>query len=429
MHLDVEIQPQFSIGHVHVVLPSSMVDEFYHQALQAQRHFPRPQGLHQQEAPLEYINQHYKIQILEHLKEFLLKYCVVSFLYHELRNQKVVCIGDPRLKKISINTGQDAYFTFEFTPILNSMTIRDWKYLPYHAPERKKYKDIDKQAEIFVEEERSLEKQYSVQDTVQIGDWIAFDLQLLDHNEKHVAKIPQQSFWLRISDEEASIPFQEMFVGRKKNDSFISTDECLQEYFSNCFDTEYKFLITLTDILPDKFFSIEDFKEHFKLKSNKKVQQKIIEVYSSRNDISLRRLMVEEAVGLVIKNYPCTIPHAAILRQQKALHDLLQMNPDYMVYKNEPDFLKKITMLAEKQITEVVFIDRFAYQENIRATHSDIKHYLNLTKRPRTKEFIYFLHHSIRSTDRDLPLSAEVLRQSCEREKTLNYILNNLNPL
>ena len=47
--------------------------------------------------------------------------------------------------------------------------------------------------------------------------------------------------------------------------------------------------------------------------------------------------------------------------------------------------------LAEKQAREEIIIDQIAYQEHIVANHQDIKTYLNLIKRARTKEFIYFM--------------------------------------
>ena len=47
-------------------------------------------------------------------------------------------------------------------------------------------------------------------------------------------------------------------------------------------------------------------------------------------------------------------------------------------------------MLAEKQLKEAIMIETIAYQENIQVTDEDIVGMLNLYKRPRTKQFIYF---------------------------------------
>ena len=46
--------------------------------------------------------------------------------------------------------------------------------------------------------------------------------------------------------------------------------------------------------------------------------------------------------------------------------------------------------LAERQCCEEIIVDHVAAHENIEIASADVCHYLNLYKRPRTKEFIYF---------------------------------------
>jgi len=103
--------------------------------------------------------------------------------------------------------------------------------------------------------------------------------------------------------------------------------------------------------------------------------------------------------------------------------DLIQENPDYQVYKMQEDFMEKIKMLAVKQIKESIFALQLALHEELTVTHEDIKTYLNLTKRQRTREFIHFQLPSTKSQGQEFPLSQSVIVQYCLREKALNYAI------
>ncbi len=220
--------------------------------------------------------------------------------------------------------------------------------------------------------------------------------------------------------------FQDLFLDKKVGDKFYSNAQCLHDYFNNEIDPLYNFGIEIKDILFSDFFSMDELKEHFKIKTNKKAHQKIIEVFSFKNDLSLRRSIIEEAFNLMLTKFPVRPPEATVIRQQeKILHDL-KNNPDYSVYKLQKDFLDKVYKLARKQVREAVLIDFLTYKENIEITHQDIVNYLNFTKRPRTKEFLFFRHPIIQANDQELPLSSEVLKKYCLREKMLNYMIEEL---
>ena len=69
--------------------------------------------------------------------------------------------------------------------------------------------------------------------------------------------------------------------------------------------------------MPHAYFCIDHFKNHFKIKNNKEMYQKLIEVFSYRNDLSQRRTMVEESLKLLFSKHRFEIPNHLILRQQK----------------------------------------------------------------------------------------------------------------
>ena len=101
-------------------------------------------------------------------------------------------------------------------------------------------------------------------------------------------------------------------------------------------------------------------------------------------------------------------------------------NPDYHVYRAEKNFQDHVRNLAEKLVKEMIFIDKLAYHENITISDDDIKGYLNLTNRPRMKEFIYFDLPSFKIQGQEVPIPAEELKRICLREKAINYVIYHL---
>jgi FKBP-type peptidyl-prolyl cis-trans isomerase (trigger factor) len=177
------------------------------------------------------------------------------------------------------------------------------------------------------------------------------------------------------------------------------------------------------DVLPNSFVSLELLKKHFRIKTNKDMSRKLIEVFSYRNDLSQRRTMVETALKLLISKHPIEIPNHIALREQSNVLDVVQENPDYNVYRVQKDFNHRIRQLAEKQAREKILIDLLAYHESITVSNQDVKCYLNLLTRPRTKEFIYFKYEEQTLDGQEMPIPANVLKQTCLREKTVNYVI------
>ena len=154
--------------------------------------------------------------------------------------------------------------------------------------------------------------------------------------------------------------------------------------------------------------------------------QRLVEVFSFRNDLSQRQLMIEESLKLLLTRHHFDVPKYLVLRQEKQVLDAVRDNPDYQVYRTQPDFRDYVWQLAEKQIKETILLDQLSHKENVHVKHDDIKQYLNLTNRARMKDFIYFEHPETKIAGREMPISSELLKQSCLREKTLNYIIHHL---
>lgn len=407
-----------------VSVPQSIVLTLYQEAAFLQKDHIQTHGFSKGQIPIEYITKNFQSNLADHIKEFLFKYCVVDFLFHEIFTRKLLVVGEPRLNAMHLDLTNGAQFTFELS-LFPSLQVQEWKYLPFKAPKRKNYKDLDRQVDGFIEEEKEFSKATNI-NALSIGDWVGFTITLLDSQKKPLLAHHAPSVWLRIGDEDADDSLQELFVGHAIGDSFITTNKSLQEYFSNLIDTTYSFLVTVQDILKSSHFCLDQFKHYFRLKTNKELYLRLIEVFSYRNDISLRRSIAEESLKILLAKHRFTIPNYLVLRQQKIVLDKIKNNPDYHVYRVQKDFQDRVRQLAEKQIRETIFLDQLAYDENLNTSNLDIKGYLNLSNRQRMKDFLYFDMPATKISGQEVPLPAQELKRFCLREKALNHIIYHL---
>ena len=149
-------------------------------------------------------------------------------------------------------------------------------------------------------------------------------------------------------------------------------------------------------------------------------------LFSFRNDISLRKSIIEELFYSLLNAYRFEIAPHAITRRKEFLLFLMQQSPDNAVYTKQKQFATQITLLAETKLKEEALIDAIAQQEEISVTPSDISHYLSLASNERLKEFLYFspLNEELLSSEQ--PCGEYILTQSVLREKTLNSIIEKL---
>jgi FKBP-type peptidyl-prolyl cis-trans isomerase (trigger factor) len=132
------------------------------------------------------------------------------------------------------------------------------------------------------------------------------------------------------------------------------------------------------------------------------------------------------ALNTIIKRNNILVPPSAVQAQKETIIHELQQKPDYTLYKMKPDFDDHITTLAKKQLYEIVAADYIAYTENIVINHVDIKAYVNLMQRTRTKEFLYFAPPATQIEGQEYPITVENLKKACIREKALNHIIHHL---
>ena len=407
-----------------VTVPSEVVKTVYQEALVAQQNNSQPYGLHQKVPPLNYIEHIYHSHLTEQVNEFLFKFFVINVLYNELRNKKIIIAGDPRLVDIDIDENNNTAFHFIATTF-NVIDTLEWKYFPFKAARRKRYKDLDRQVELFLEEEEYNKVTHETKKSIRVDDWINFDITLANSNNEPLLAY-HENLWLKLCNEEADIVYQELFLGKNIGDVIFTNNEGLRDYFNEETGSNFNFCVTIKDIVPNSFVCLDQLKKQFRIKTNKELHQKLIEVFSFRNDISQRKTMIEDACKLMISKHAFQAPHFLVLRQQEELLSTVQNNPDYLVYKTQKDFQRNIEQLAERQVKETILMDHIAYTERLEISLEDVKNYLNLTKRQRTREFIHFRLPETKVRGQEMPIITHELMNNCLREKTLNYIIHHL---
>lgn len=408
-----------------IIISKDLVASFFEETAKKLQSSVQAYGFHHGSVPIEYISAQYRVNIIEHLKEFFFKFGIINFLFQEIRARKILVAGEPRLVDIVLDQDNNARFVFELT-LFSPIELLEWRFFPFKSPNRKNYKDLDRQVEAFIQEEKTCLDAYLPDASINIGDWVNFDILVIGHNNEPLHRNFVQNFWLKLGDEEIDGHLRALFVGRRKGEQFVANNKGLQDYFSDQLRASYDFLITVVDVIPYSYFCFDQFKDHFKIKTNKDMHKKLIEVFSYRNDISQRLTMVEDAFKLLMAKHRFYPPQHLVLRQQKIILGAIQKNPDYNVYRKQKDFNFWIQQLAEKQAKETLLIDQLIYNENIVVDHTDIVGYLNLDKRPRMREFIYFNVPDSKRDGQEMPWPTYELSRICAREKAINHVIYHL---
>jgi hypothetical protein len=406
---------------IHVV--PELVKLLFGQAALAQQKLLRPAGFDTKEVPLDFIEQQHYFSLMIHVKEFLLKFCVLNYLFKTMRVEKLMVAGEPTLDSITIADDYTGAFNF-ITSLITPPAIQEWRYLPFRAPKRKNYKDLDRQVEHFMCEELATAQQHTPE--IKESDWVC--ISLTRTNEQGISLLNNFTnyFWMQISDEKVDNPLRDLLVGMKTGDTIITQNQGLQDYFSEQLSTNYFYQLTIITTIPHSHVCFEQIKANFKLKTKKDLLKKLIEVFSYRNDISQRRAMVEECLDLLLAKHPISVPETVVSSFQASLLTAMHDSPDYNVYRTQKEFYTLMHNLSQKLARETVFLDALAYHEKIALERTDIENYLNCIKRPRTKEFIYsrtiMPHHEGQST----LIPEEELMRTVLREKTINHVLYHL---
>ncbi|MCK4499470.1 hypothetical protein KAU11_03185 [Candidatus Babeliales bacterium] len=408
-----------------IIVPANVIQKIRKHLMALYSVHSKTLGLEHKNLPNEYIAVRYNDSIQKHTNNFSLKFLVLDFLEHELNERKISVAHRPRLEKILRQKNGSIEFRFRVSTI-TELKSDGWKKLSFTPPRRKLYKDLDRQAKTFLEQEAAKKLAPPENWTVQGEDWIGFDIILLGKTQKPIIKNHQNGLWMRISTKYLLCPFQNLFLDKKVGDSFLISNFPVEGFPEDAISSKGNFLATITSIVKGGYFSEPLFRSTFRLTTEKEVHEKLIEIFSFRNDISQRRSIIEEVFRLLFSKFRFEIPRHLILRRQETLLHSVRKLPDYHVYKSDSRFVKQLELLAEKQLKEEILIDRIAHDENIQLVSHDICEYLNLFSHERLQEFVYFRPDHDHLNKTTSPLRKGLLAKTARREKVLNHVIHAL---
>lgn len=408
-----------------IILDPLTVKSIYYQTLKMfQRKTVLP-GFKKECTPIEYLKKNFKGSIESNLKNYLFKHYVIDYLVDNMHKEKITIVNYPRLKEIKKTPKQEMVFSFEIS-VAPPIKLKEWKFFIFRAPKRKKYKDLDKQVNLFIKREGGIFKKNKL-NTIEENDWILFTTNLINERNQVILESQKSYFWIKINNKYITKNFHSSLIGKKIND-FVITDHfpMKNDFSSEQEENNFLYKITIKKITKGNNFSLESFKDTFKLKNKTEVHNKLIEVFSYRNDISQRRAIIEEVFHLFLSKHRFEVPKHFVIRRQEEILSYLKKHPDYIVYRQSGDFKIHLSRLAEKQLKEEILIDQIAYKENLEINHNDIQNYLYLFNNNRLKEFVYFKPILEKIDESEIPLQTGLLKQYVFREKTLNYIIHEL---
>ncbi|MBL4588201.1 hypothetical protein JKY79_02545 [Candidatus Babeliales bacterium] len=409
---------------IDVYVPSSIVVPIREQVITLFQHNIRTRGFENVTLPRLFVLKRHYMDVQHSTMWFILKNFVLDFIIEDSARNKVLLAHNPRLTKVIWEDDKRIHYHFDIS--INEINIvKDWKMFPFKTPKRKLYKDLDKQVETFIERESSLYKQQK-QDFLDDTDWVCFSATMLNNDHKPLDNIVSRLFWMKLTTKYLVSAFQKEFIGRKKGDKFVLTHLPLDELLQEAVTEHNPFLIEIMSINKGSYFSLDIFKNLFRLKNRLDVHRKLIEVFSYRNDISQRKSIIEEVFHLFLSKNRFEVPKHLVLRKQEDILSALKQIPDYYVYRSQPKFEEHVAFLAERQLKEELIIDKIAYDENIVIDGDDVYGYLHLYNLDRLKEFVHFKPTLDIVEDSHVPLHDSTLRQVALREKTLNHVIHML---
>lgn len=377
-------------------------------------------GFTEETTTVDYIEEHFKDEISKKVRNYLFKHFVIDFLIGEIIEQKIHISNSPRLYKIE-DSHDKISFIFDLA-LSDPLDIKEWRNFSFTAPKRKRYKDLDKQVENFIEEESTYAKTTN-KEHIEKNDWVYFEATLLDSELQPVHQHLKNSMWINITNEDVVDSYKNIFLTKKLNDIFVTNELEIDDSINDYDDHRYNFLIKINAIYKGKRLSIENLKNTFKLKNKVDIHNKLMEIFSYRDDQSQRKAIIEELFHLLLSKHRFEVPKHVILRRQEDIVLTLMKQPDFQVYKSQKDFHEQLEQLAEKQLKEETLIDQIAYKENIRVDMIDMQNYIHLFNNKRLHEFIYFKPYMHKIEYTGIPINAGIFSQTVMREKTLNQII------
>ncbi len=414
-----------SLISIEIFVPQRIVGKLERYAVRIYRNYGSARGFDRGLMPEKYVKDYFKKQIGYDVKKFVLKFIVLDYLQSKNHEKGVIHFQFPRLKGVRSEISGGLTYVFGAS-IVNNVDTSDWKKLSFLPPRRKLYKDLDRQAKMFIENEVEQKPRCDKNWTVQDGDWVCFSSKALVDDSTDPMKDHYNRFWMKIATKYLIDPLQRVFFNKKAGDDFCIKNFSIHGMPSDTLSKKGEFQIIINSVWRGDYFCLDLFKSAFGLGCARDVHDKLVEVFSFRNDISQRRSIVEEVFRVLLARFRLEIPRHLVLRRQEHILRGVKKLPDYHVYKSSSGFLKQIEELAERQLREEAIIDFISRDESIDLADVDIHKYLNLLSNSRLSEFVYFKPQMEGFGQTVLPIREKAFSTDILREKALNFIIGTI---
>jgi len=410
------------LWYLSVEIPGSLACHVKNHITNLYRQYTIMPGMSCANLPVSYTQHYFAQEIEKETEQFLLNHFVEEDAQSYLEENKINIINWPRLAAIEGNATKGYTFTLALS-LAPQLALNSWKSQTFTSPKRKNYTDLDIQVESFMS---SFSGEDKPNDQISSpGDWVRFSAHFRPTRDATIVHSPSQ-YWLRLADASLTTPALRNFFSCKTGSTFSIPAQALSSLQPHVDMGDYSFDIHIEQVVKTNSLTIAQVRNSLSVTDHETLHNKLIEIFSFRNDISLRKAIVEELFYALFNTFRFEVAPHAITRRKELLHFLVQQNPDSSVYTKQKHFPEHMTLLAETKLKEEALIDAIAREEGITVDPLDISHYLSLASNEKLKEFLYFSPLTDDVLSANQPCGEYVLAQTVRREKTLNHLIRQL---
>lgn len=412
------------VSFITIAVPQDIVEKFIIFLLQKKRDVISMSGLHAGVVPINYIKKNYEHSLVTHLKNIFYHFYVLPLLVQELRLQGAYI---PKIFDFHFICNMETKeIVFSYAYIKN---LLEYVYFPEYKrikfPERKKYRDLDKQAKWIIDSEQKNKELYSYGVSIDEDDWVCIRIFFIDDHKNIIDERVYGLFWLYITNEIIDRELCSLFFGKKKGDVFFTNGESLAKSLG-LFFIDHEFMVVIVDHVSNKYFITENFRHVFGY-DNKVTFEKIVEIFSLKNDIPLKKEKSQIALQFFLEKIKIYVEKDIMDEHELILKNKLLKNADYLLYQGELNFDTNIKKLSCRQSMEKILVDYLIFFYKLESSSQLLYWYMNILQRPRLKEFLYFDANYLYDTHHKSQLIQNVfIEQIALRERVIEYMIQKL---
>jgi hypothetical protein len=418
---------QHPLHRISVSVSSDLVNKLIHFFIIKKKQDLLMHGFEKGCIPEAYIKEHFKVSILTHVEKIFFYFYAQGRFIENLSSRGAYI---PRIfsyeKEIDLSRSLLSFFYEQRSSLCDyEKNVFDEKK-KIKFPERKKYKDLDRQAYITLLQEEKYKDQLAGEILcIQEGDWIGIKVHLVDDAGLIIDDCLSLKLWIYMTSEGIDREIRTTFLGKEKGSRFLSSAFFFQELLSTDF-LQHQFLIEITDHVSHLYLDFEKLSIVYRCNRDQ-VIEKMIEVFSLRNDISLKKEKSQLVLKHFLEKMKVSLDSDIITEHECMIKNRIVKNADYLLYQSDIHFLTNIKKLACRQAMEKVLIDYLIYKYNIKTDNTPIHVYLNILQRHRLKDFLFFdSAHVYDNTMKFVPIFDYMITQMALREKAIEYCIARL---